>query len=63
MDFHMVMLGMRDHKLVFTKDMSKFYQCVEADEISHHVHRVLLRLGDTSWKGLTMETGQQDALP
>jgi hypothetical protein len=42
----MVMLGMQEHKVVFTKDISKFYQCVEADEAAQHVRRILWRFGN-----------------
>jgi hypothetical protein len=34
--------------VAFTKDISKFYQCVEADETAQHVRRVLWRFGDRS---------------
>jgi hypothetical protein len=30
-DLYTMTLGMREHKVAFTKDISKFYQCVEAD--------------------------------
>ncbi len=33
-DLYTVTLGIREHKVAFTKDISKFYQCVEADESS-----------------------------
>jgi hypothetical protein len=39
---------MREHKVAFTKDISKFYQCVEADEAAQHVKRILWRFGDKS---------------
>ncbi len=32
-------------KCLLAKDISKFYQCVESDEVSQHIVRVLLRLG------------------
>ncbi len=38
-------LGIREHKVAFTKDISKFYQCVEADEAAQHVRRILWRFG------------------
>jgi hypothetical protein len=44
----MVTLGIREHKVAFTKDISKFYQCVEADEAAQHVRRILWRFGDKS---------------
>jgi hypothetical protein len=40
-NLYMVMLGMWEHKVAFTKDISKFYQCVEADEAAQHVRRIL----------------------
>jgi hypothetical protein len=36
-DLYMVTLGMREHKVAFTKDIYKFYQCVEADKTAQHV--------------------------
>jgi hypothetical protein len=42
-DLYTVTLGMRKHKVAFTKDISKFYQCVEADESAQHVRRILWR--------------------
>jgi hypothetical protein len=42
-DLYTVTLGMQEHKVAFTKDISKFYQCVEADESAHHVRRMLWR--------------------
>jgi hypothetical protein len=42
-DLYTVTLGMREHKVAFTKDISKFYQCVEADESAQHVRRILWR--------------------
>ncbi len=32
--------------MAFTNDVSKFYQCVEADEATQHVRRILWRFGD-----------------
>ncbi len=43
-DLYMVTLGIREHKVAFTKDISKFYQCVETDETTQHVRRILWRL-------------------
>jgi hypothetical protein len=34
--------------VAFTKDISKFYQCVEAYEAAQHVRRILWRFGDKS---------------
>jgi hypothetical protein len=47
-DLYTVTLGIREHKVAFTKDISKFYQCVEADEAAQHVGRILWRFGDKS---------------
>ncbi len=47
-DLYTVTLGIREHKVAFTKDISKFYQCVEADEAAQHVRRILWRFGDRS---------------
>ncbi len=47
-DLYTVTLGIREHKVAFTKDISKFYQCVEADEAAQHVRRILWRFGDKS---------------
>ncbi len=43
-DLYTVTFGIREHKVAFTKDISKFYQCVEADEAAQHVRRILWRL-------------------
>jgi hypothetical protein len=40
-DLYTVTLGIREHKMAFTKDISKFYQCVEADKAAQHVKRIL----------------------
>jgi hypothetical protein len=45
-DLYTVTLGMREHKVAFTKDISKFYQCIEADETAQHVRRILWRFGE-----------------
>jgi hypothetical protein len=44
-DLYTVTLGMQEHKVAFTKEISKFYQCVEADEAAQHVRRILWRFG------------------
>jgi hypothetical protein len=44
-DLYTVTLGIREHKVAFTKDI---YQCVEADEAAQHVRRILWRFGDKS---------------
>jgi hypothetical protein len=38
-----VTLSMREHQYALTKDLSKFYQKVDADEVAQHVRRVLWR--------------------
>jgi hypothetical protein len=45
-DLYTVTLGMRENKVAFTKDISKFYQCVEAEEAAQHVRRILWKFGD-----------------
>jgi hypothetical protein len=45
-DLYTVTLGIREHKVAFTKDISKFYQCMEADESAQHVRRILWRFGE-----------------
>ncbi len=45
-NLYTVTLGIREHKVAFTKDISKFYQCVEADEAAQHERRILSRFGD-----------------
>jgi hypothetical protein len=45
-DLYTVTLGIWEHKVAFTKDISKFYQCVEADESAQHVRRILWRFGE-----------------
>jgi hypothetical protein len=49
-DLYTVTLGMWEHKVAFTKDISKFYQCVEAGESAQHVRRILWRFGEGSWE-------------
>jgi hypothetical protein len=39
---------MREHRYALTKDLSKFYQRVDADELAQHVRRVVWRGGDQS---------------
>ncbi len=41
MDLYPVTLQIREYKVEFTKDISKVCQCVEADEVSQHMRRVL----------------------
>ena len=40
--------GMREHRYALTKDLLKFYQRVDADELTQHVRKVI-------WSG-----GEQD---
>ncbi len=40
--------GDGEHKVTFTKDISKFYQCVEVDEAAQHIRRILWRFGEES---------------
>jgi hypothetical protein len=47
-DLYTVTLGIREHKVAFTKDISKFYQCVEPDKAAQHVRRILWRFGEKS---------------
>ena len=45
-DLYSVTLGLREHRFALTKDLSKFYNCVEADEIAQHTRRVVWRDGN-----------------
>jgi hypothetical protein len=45
-DLYTVTLGMREHAIAFTKDISRFYQCVEADTAPQQVTRIMWRFGD-----------------
>ncbi len=47
-DLFTVTLGIREHRYALTKDLSKFYQRVDADQLSQHLRRVMWRGGDTS---------------
>jgi hypothetical protein len=49
-DLYTVTLGIREHKVAFTKDISNFYHCVEADEAAQHVKRILWRFGEEKKK-------------
>ncbi len=40
-DLYTITMGMREHKVAFTKDKSKFYQCVEADKAAQQVRRII----------------------
>jgi hypothetical protein len=55
-DLYTVTLAIREYKVAFTKDISKFYQCVEADEAAQHVRRILWRFGERSQKPTTFVT-------
>jgi hypothetical protein len=39
-DLYTVMLGMREHKVAFTKDISKFYQCVKVEKAAQNIRWV-----------------------
>jgi hypothetical protein len=45
-DLFTVTIGFREHKYALTKDLSKFYNCVLADELAQHMRRVVWRNGD-----------------
>jgi hypothetical protein len=51
-DLFAVTLGFREHKYAAAaaKDLSKFYQCVEADLTAQHLKRVVLRKGQTDFQ-------------
>jgi hypothetical protein len=40
-DLYTETLGVREHKVAFTKDISKFHQCIEEGEIAQQVRRIL----------------------
>ncbi len=44
-DLYTVTLGMQEHKVAFTMDISRFYQRVEADDSAQHARRILWRFG------------------
>ncbi|PVE29960.1 hypothetical protein DC007_14280, partial [Enterococcus faecalis] len=44
-DLMSVNLGFRENVFALTKDLSKFYQCVEADPTAQHLRRVVWRWG------------------
>ncbi len=46
-DMFTVTLCIRKHRYALTKDLSKFYQRVDADPIAQNLHRVMWRGGDT----------------
>jgi hypothetical protein len=47
-DLFTVTLCIHEHRYAFTKDLSKFYQRVDADPIAQNLRRVMWRGGDTS---------------
>jgi hypothetical protein len=47
-DLFTVTLCIREHRHALTKDLSKFYQRVDADPIAQNLRRVMRRGGDTS---------------
>ncbi len=49
-DLYTITLGIREHKVAFTKDISKFYQCVEADKSAQHIRRILWRFREGAWE-------------
>ncbi len=49
-DLFTVTLGVREHRYALTKDLSKFYQRVDADPLAQHLRRVMWRGGDGSAK-------------
>jgi hypothetical protein len=49
-DLFTVTLCIREHRYALTKDLSKFYQRVDADPIAQNLRRVMWRGGDTSAK-------------
>jgi hypothetical protein len=49
-DLFTVTLSIREHKYALTKDLSKFYQKVNADPLAQHLWRVMWRGGDTTKK-------------
>jgi hypothetical protein len=46
-DLYTLTLGIREHRVTFAKDVSKFHQCMEADKVAQHVRRILWRFGGT----------------
>ncbi len=43
-------LCIREHRYALTKDLSKFYQKVDADPVAQNLRRVMWKGGDTSAK-------------
>jgi hypothetical protein len=40
-DLFTITLGMREYQYALTKDLSKFYQMVLADELAQHARRII----------------------
>jgi len=55
-DLFAVTLGFREYRYALTKDLSKFYNCVLADEEAQHTRRVMWRFGDENAKPSTYVT-------
>jgi hypothetical protein len=47
-DLFTITLSFREHRYALAKDLSKFYQRVEADELTQHMRRVMWRDCDDS---------------
>jgi hypothetical protein len=47
-DLFTITLSFREHRYALAKDLSKFYQRVEADELTQHMRMILLRDCDGS---------------
>jgi hypothetical protein len=47
-DLFTVTLGIREHRYALTKDLSKFYQRVDADPLARHLRRVMWQGRDTT---------------
>ena len=47
-DLFTVTLRVREHRYALKKDLSKFYQIVDADPIAQNLRRVMWRGGDMS---------------
>ena len=45
-DLFVVTLGSREYHYALTKDISKFYNAIDADLIAQHMRRVVWRQGD-----------------
>jgi hypothetical protein len=47
-DLFTVTMCIREHRYALTKDLSKFYQRVDADPMAQNLRRVMWRGGDTT---------------